>query len=714
MEDALLTVQSEPNKKKLINDLFRAVHTLKGASNLFSYKQVVSFANHIENLLECIRNNSLRLDENLVSILLSSTDHLRLLVKRAIDEEELEQDVKQLNSLLKNSLDHFICDASNIQQVDKQSATDAHPSSVSSHYWHFSIRFETNTFKQNVDPLEFFDYLNSIGTIVHITSIYDLLPDLNQFDPLQCYLGFEIDFETKLARQELEHVFEAINQISYIAMLPPRASISHYSQIIKSLPEDDTRIGELLVSSGALTRKELEDTLRFQSEKQSTPITDNSNIQPLGQLLVEQKLVHPEIISAALDKQAKIKEIEIIDSVSLRIAPAKLDSLVLQIEELMVYWSVNQRSGQIELDQFDNFSESVTKQIIQIRNQAKQLNTTYVKEVFSRFKRLIYESNHKHNKNIVLKTEGEEIRISKSILDKICDPLLHLIRNAIAHGIESSEERLKKGKNSQAIIILKARRVKGEIQIEIQDDGKGISESEIMSRAIKIGIIDKSVNLTSSEILNLIFEPGFTTCQEATNLSGRGVGLDVVRNNIRELHGSIKVFSEENRGTIFQISIPLEKPEAPYLLVNVGESLLLTQQESILDSFPGTAYKNSITDAQGYINHNKEIYPYLRLSNLLPPAQFSNSTSKETEYIIIISKGGINFAIIVNKIINLIDICLAHTSSLELEYLLFDSITVLDTGSIAYVLNLNNLKQIVLDFTEDDSKNKSNNLLRAL
>ena len=318
------------------------------------------------------------------------------------------------------------------------------------------------------------------------------------------------------------------------------------------------RLGEMLVRCGALTQHELDDGL---SSQQSS--TGDEHASPIGEILIEQKVVQKEVVEAAASKQTRVQEKKAVEARSIRVQADKLDQLIDLVGELVIAGAsanlLAQRSGQGELVE----STSILSRLVEnIRDAALQLRMVQIGETFSRFNRVVRDVSKELGKEIDLVISGAETELDKSVVEKIGDPLMHLVRNSMDHGIEAGDAREAAGKSRRGRVELNAYHDSGSIVIEVVDDGRGLPRDKILQKAIDKGLVQPTQTLTDQEIINLIWEPGFSTVEQVTNLSGRGVGMDVVRRNIQGLRGSCEVSSVEGQGCTFTIRLPLTLPSS--------------------------------------------------------------------------------------------------------------------------------------------------------
>jgi len=691
MEDALLQMESSPADSDSINSIFRAAHTIKGTGGVFGFDDVESFTHVVENVLDKVRDNEIDVDSQLIAILLSCRDHIEILVNKAVAGEDINDDDKDIDTDLRSGLNKYL-DVPEAVENNLEVAEEKHTvefessgSMVISDNWHISLRFDKDVLQNGMDPLSFMRYLKNLGEIVHVTTLYDDFPKLEDFDPELCYLGFEIDFSSEADKEQIEQVFEFVRDMCVLHILPPRAHIAHYSEVIQSLPEDDMRIGEILIASGVLTKRELDEALNKQEKSFQA---ENENVTPIGEVLVEEKVVHEEVVNAALNKQNTNKIIKSTEQTVLRVDADKLDSLINLVGELVISGATTNmlvnKSGD---EQLIESMSSMSRLVEEIRDNALNLRMVQIGETFNRFKRVVRDVSKELGKDIKLNINGADAELDKTVVEKIGDPLMHLIRNSMDHGIESSADRVASGKDIQGNVWLNAYHDSGSIVIEVADDGRGLNRDKILTKAHEKGLISDGQVLTDHEVYRLIFEAGFSTAETVTNLSGRGVGMDVVRRNIEALRGSVDVDSKENEGTTISIRLPLTLAIIDGFLVRVGDSSYVIPLDMVNECIELEEGEQAEPGMHGYINLRDEVLPYLRLRNYFDEP--ASTTGLES---IVVVKYGTNTAgFVVDELLGELQTVIKPMGKILQNVKGISGATILGSGNVAIILDVPNL-----------------------
>lgn len=572
MEASLLAVKAGGASPDAINDIFRTAHTIKGSAGLLGLDHVVRFAHAVEGVLDEARENKLALDDDLVVWLLSCRDHLALLVS-AIDAGRVDADAETERSGAE------LLEA--LARYRRQPGAGAPPQAaeapalVAAGHFHLSLRFRPESLRNGIEPLAFLRYLEQLGVIVGLVTVSDALPAIPDLDPELCYLGFEIALASDVDKSAIASVFELARDDCDVRILPPRSHVSEYVRLIRELPEGPERLGEILVGCGSLSEPELELALKSQAE---TP----DRAPPLGEVLVRQRSIHPEVLDVALSKQHKIREAKAQESRSVRVDAEKLDQLINLVGELIIATAgTNLLARGARLPELQQSTVTLTSLVEGVRDKALQLRMVKIGETFKRFQRVVYDVSRELGKDIALRVSGEDTELDKTLVEKIGDPLLHLVRNAIDHGIEPAAARAARGKPAKGTVRLNAYHESGSIVIEVSDDGGGLKREKILAKGLERGLVEPGRALSDAEIYNLIFEPGFSTAEQVTSLSGRGVGMDVVKRNISALRGSVSVDSQEGVGTTVTVRLPLTLAIINGFLVGLGKSVFVVPLEMI-------------------------------------------------------------------------------------------------------------------------------------
>lgn len=720
MESGLLELEQQPENLEGINGIFRAAHTIKGASGVIECHYIESFMHKVENVLDRLRNGELHVSGDLTGVLLRSCDHLGALMDvlesgAGQPSDELSQRGNDLLVELASLTDALTgAEAASTENagsslVEAEAEVEALGGGVvNTDSWHISVRFGEHMLRGGMDPLSFLRYLASVGEILALETIPDAMPEAAAMDPESCYLGFEIRLQTRASKADIERVFDFCRDDCELRILPPNSKLTEYIKLIRELPEDDMRLGEMLVRCGALTQAELDAGLNSQLQtltEQAPAGEDGPARAPLGEILVDNKVVHKEVVEAAVSKQAQVSEKKAVEARLIRVQADKLDQLIDLVGELVIAGAsanlLAQRSGQSELVE----STSILSRLVEnIRDSALQLRMVQIGETFNRFNRVVRDVSKELGKEIDLLITGAETELDKSVVEKIGDPLMHLVRNSMDHGIEKGDVREAKGKSRRGTVELNAYHDSGSIVIEVVDDGAGLPKDKILQKAIDKGLVAPTQTLSDQEIINLIWEPGFSTAEQVTNLSGRGVGMDVVRRNIQSLRGSCEVSSVEGEGTTFTIRLPLTLAIIDGFLVGVGKSCYVIPLDMVIECIE---LKEESGD-RDFLNLRGEVLPFVRLREMFE----IEGERPARENIVVVQFAGHKAGIVVDQLLGEFQTVIKPLSSIFRHLRGIGGSTILGTGEVALILDVQALVQRNVRQEERDM-NASNALPRS-
>lgn len=688
MEDGLLAMEQGDHGAETINAIFRAAHTIKGASGVAELHHIEKFTHVLENLLDRLRNDEIQVSGELITALLKGCDHIGALLDR-VDQGQMDADetLQQVGEVTAEQLRAFIGAATGaepnrmVPEASIGTVERTGGDTMISDCWHISIRFGRDVLKMGMEPLAFLRYLLNLGEIAHLATLCDALPNAEDMDPEACYLGFEITLRSHASKEQIENVFAFCRDECDLYILPPNSKVGDFLNLIEHLPEENMRLGEILVKSGALTQEELDQGLRRQIA--ATRLTEATE-QPaphLGKILVEKKMVQPEIVEAAAAKQKQVAEKKTAEARLIRVQADKLDQLIDLVGELVIAGAsanlLAQKSGQGALVE----ATSVLSRLVEnIRDSALQLRMVQIGETFNRFNRVVRDTAKELGKDIDLIITGAETELDKSVVEKIGDPLMHLVRNAMDHGIEAANVREAAGKPVKGRVELNAFHDSGSIVIEVADDGGGLNADKIQAKAIEKGLIQPGQTLSEQEIVNLIFEAGFSTKEKATNLSGRGVGMDVVKRNIQALRGTVEVKTELGVGSRFIIRLPLTLAIIDGFLTSVGDSSYVIPLDSVVEclELQGDATRGHMLNLRG------EVLPFIRLREMfeIPGKQ------PVRENVVVVQYSGQKAGIVVDQLLGEFQTVIKPLGVLFRHVRGIGGSTILGSGEVALILDV--------------------------
>ena len=683
MEQAILCLEADAADREAIDSLFRTAHTIKGSAGLFSFDHVVGFTHVLENTLDKLRAGQVELTDDLLSTLLRCRDHMTSLIEAEVegDHTTLEQ-MAESGELLLSQLKS--CPPARVSQALPATKTGS-GSLVQNVNWHLSLRFPRDMLQDGMDPASFFVCLRKLGEIVSVVTVVEEMPGADEMDAESLYLGFELELQADVEKSQIESVFEFVIDRMQLRIVPPHAKLTQYAELIQELSDEKLKLGDILLQCKALTLRELAQALQVQLKEEQT--------RPIGEILVDQQTVTRDIVTAALTKQAEVrgsKEKEKDkDARSIRVDADKLDQLIDLVGELVVAGSgsklLARRAG---LRDMVESVDVLTGLVEGIRESVLGLRMVQIGETFKRFRRVVRDVSHELGKEIVLEVTGGDTEMDKAMVERIGDPLMHLVRNSLDHGIEPSQVRLAVGKPACGTLHLHAYHNSGYIVIEISDDGGGINQQKVMARARERGLIEPEAVLTVRETLNLIFEPGFSTADKVTGLSGRGVGMDVVKRNIESLRGSVELSSEEGKGTLVRIQLPLTLAMIDGFLVTVGGSTYVIPLETVLECVKYSEVDRQAVGAKNYLNLRGAVLPFVRLRDLF--GHHEGSLGRH-QYIVVVHAFGERVGLVVDELLGEFQTVIKPLGKLFHHARGVSGSTVLGTGEVALILDIPSL-----------------------
>jgi len=704
MEQALLHLETAPGDSEAVNRVFRAAHTIKGSAGVVGFDGIVDFAHKVESLLDKLRSGEIPIDEELIGLLLACGDHIGVPVDQAagLDVDPARASVgtallERVNGRL-GAFETETDDAAHDLPIAPEANTpltmkrgDEHGSVARSDAWHISLRFGREVLRNGMDPLSFIRYLGNLGEIVGMVTLPDAIPVAEEMDPESCYLGVEIDLRSAADKKTIEDVFQFMRDDCVLRILPPHSRLVDYVDHIDALPEDEERLGDLLVESGALTRRELDEMLALQRDTGASARSAVGAGKTLGGMLVEQGLVQTELVDAALAKQKHIKEHRAREGNLIRVRADKLDKLINLVGELVIAGAgaslLAQRSDDAALKEA---MSSVTSLMDDIRGSALQLRMVQIGETFTRFKRVVHDLSGELDKAIDLVITGADTELDKTVTERIADPLTHLVRNAIDHGIEPVEQRRALGKPDKGTVRLNAYHDSGSIVIEVSDDGAGLNREKILARALAQGIVSADQPLSEREIDQLVFEAGFSTAEKVTNLSGRGVGMDVVRRSVEALRGTTEIESRPGAGTTVRMRVPLTLAIIEGFLMGVGKTSFVVPLDAVVECIE--LKEANTVRGRDYVNLRGQVLPYVRLRELF------NETGNvgRRESVVVVQYAGRKAGLLVDRLVGELQTVIRPLGSMFSRLRGLSGTTILGSGEVALILDVPALVQLAI------------------
>lgn len=666
----LLELEEFPNERQLIDSVFRALHTIKGSGAMFGFDRLSAFSHMLENAYDLVRNGKLGVSKMLIDVTLSAVDHINELLSLD-DLSSPERDLRE-KEILDRLISLMPCEEPVSPPLsapgsggNMQKDVSTGPEEI------YRIRFNPGLgiMTSGVNPLLLIRELKCLGDC-EVFAFTRNIPMLDDYDSEACYTCWDIILHTDRGIDAVKDVFIFVEDKSEIN-IDLIAGSSEFT--------GDTsykKLGEILIERNDVSAEELRKVL--------------SSKKLIGEILVEHGIVSNEKVQSALIEQTRLREslqkyhASDIES-SIRVASDKLDKLVDLVGELVtVQARLSQTSAEVSNPTLTIISEEVERLTQELRESAMNMRMVPIGTMFSKFRRLVRDLSSTMNKQVELRTEGADTELDKNFIDKLGDPLMHIIRNSIDHGIESPEARIASGKPATGTITLSASHSGQNILIAIKDDGNGLDASKIRKKAIEKGLIQSEDKMSEKEFTSLILLPGFSTSGEVTSVSGRGVGMDVVNKSVSELKGQMEIMSENGLGTTIMLRLPLTLAIIDGLIVRVSSGLFiipLSRVEECVELKSGFKHGDqgrTLTDVRG------RIVPYIRLRE-----RFGiNEGLPSTEKIVVVNSDGGRVGLAVDEIIGEYQTVLKSLGKFYNGMNEVSGATIMGDGTVAMVLDV--------------------------
>ncbi|HEX2968666.1 MAG TPA: chemotaxis protein CheA [Bacteroidales bacterium] len=645
LESVLLRFEKDSDNSELIERIFRIMHTLKGNSAMFGFTLIDQYTHQLETIYDLIRNNKMKVTPDLMDLTLASVDHIRNLLD---SETSARDDVQETHRKLLERIGTIV---NSTQQVkEEKTVTPDRKAEVRTFY--ISFKPSEDILADGTNPLYLVEDFSALGEYIALPDS-SALPAFDKLDPEKCYTSWELILATK---------------------------------------EDDQKIREIFIfaeDNCTLEIKELSDTNLLEHKGFRGKVMEAASKGHLGLSRVKDLITHEEKEEGehnhareGQDTAGKVKNIS-----SIRVSSEKLDELINLVSELVTTQAglslIAEKSNNKELQVV---AEDVEKLSRRLRDNTFGIRLIPIENMITRFQRLVRELSHELGKDVAFVVEGSEIELDKTIIEGLIDPIMHIIRNSIDHGIENAEVRVKRGKPRQGKILLKAYHSGSNVIIKIIDDGKGIDKEEIRKLAITKGLIRPEANLSSKDLLDLIFLPGFSTSEKITKISGRGVGMDVVKRKISDLRGEVSIDTTVNEKTEITIKLPLTLSIIDGLLVKIDEAFYVIPLSSVnrCFEFKHEALVNAVNNLI-YINDGHIPFAYLRKEfgiKTQPPA---------LEQVIVIEYADTLFGLTVDHVVGEYQAVLKSLGTMYKEQDFISGATILGDGTVALLMDPNKI-----------------------
>jgi two-component system chemotaxis sensor kinase CheA len=666
VESMLVELEGDSDNMELVNNVFRNLHTIKGSAGMFGFSQISAFTHEFENLFDLIRQGELPVTRPLIDLTLKARDHISGLIT-CLREDGCEPEPDET---LKEQISSFL-------SQDKQSSSKAakKPSGGrkrgdSEVTYRITFKPSAEIFSRGGRPSMILEELYGLGEMLCAAQTGEV-PPLDQITPDSCYVKWTVILTTSAGINAVKDVFIFVEDQSLINI-----DIIDDEERLNT-GEDYKRIGEILLDRGDITGHELNKLLE---EKKM-----------LGGIAVEEGLISGEALESALEEQNYIRENrrkKTKSSSTIRVRNEKLDELVNLVGELVtVQTRLSQKITSAGDAELSNIGENLEMLTVRMRESAMNIRLVPLTELFNGYNRLVRDLSNELKKPVDLEITGADTELDKNVIEMLQDPLVHIIRNSIDHGLEDPDTRKQKGKPEQGKVSIGAKYEGASVLISVSDDGKGLVKDSIRRRAVEKGIVSENEVLSDDQVRALIFAPGFSTAEKTTSISGRGVGLDVVKRNLESISASVSVESVEGKSTVFTLRIPLTLAIIDCLLVRLGDEKYVINLQSVDECFihreqiPRPGELTTVASLHG------DPVPYINLRKLL---EIPGSNPDLQNAVVIISREK-RMVFVVDEIVGQYQTVIKSMDSGFQSVPEFSGSTILGDGTVALILDVNKI-----------------------
>ncbi len=658
LEEALLDLGETPDEHDLIDTAFRALHTLKGSGSMFGFERLAAFTHHVETAFDKVRKGEIAPSRDLITVTLAAQDCMRRLI------ESPDQDAGDEGEILAR-LQTVVAVAPGAKPA--AAALEEVPAEDGTATYRIRFRLGPQALLTGNDPVRLIEELRALGEST-VVAIDDEVPSFETLDPTVCRVRWDVILTTSAPRSAIDDVFLFVLDDMELDVVRVEAD------------EQPRRLGEILVERGDAAPETIAEALGRQ--------------HPLGRLLVESgKTSENQVLSALAEQNHVRKEAEIAKATAkgqdtIKVTAERLDGLMDRVGELVIAQArLKQLSGQIDDIALKAVAEEIERLVSELRDTTMSIRLVPIGSLFARFRRMVHDLARDLGKEVRLTTEGEETELDKTVIERLADPMVHLIRNAIDHGVEGPEKRAQAGKPAEGHLHLSARHSGAEVLISIRDDGKGLDSARIRARAEENGLIAPGARLSDADLFQYIFAPGFSTAAEVTSVSGRGVGMDVVKRTIESLRGAIDITSTPGRGAEVTLRLPLTLAIIDGLLVRVGRGRYVIPLSAVEECVELSADDDTRSRGRNFLNIRGELVPFLRLREMFnaidPPDPYQK--------VVVVSTGERRVGLVVDQVIGDHQTVIKSLSKLHADVNSFSGATILGDGSVALILDVGHL-----------------------
>ncbi len=673
LESALLELEERPQDKELVDRVFRAMHTIKGSGAMFGFDAVSSFTHEVETVFDLVRKGQLEVSKDLIDLTLKARDYIRGMLgpegEGSAGNGTREALLSGFRGLLPQAAAQLQAAAPRAGGGPGEAAATGPRGAAT-----YRIRFKPSAdiFMRGYNPVLLLDELRGLGDC-RILAHMDAIPSLEEIKPEQCSIYWDVILTTDRGMDAVKDVFIFVEDDCQISI----DTISEHASL--ETEADYKKLGEILIERGDITAGDLENALA--SKKR------------IGEFLVEAGLVSKDEVRSALAEQEQLKEVrekqkQEDSSLSIRVKAEKLDVLVDLVGELV---TLQARLTQTAIAQKDPelslVAEQAERLIGSLRDTSMSMRMLPIATSFSRFRRVVRDLSGEMGKSVDLVTEGGETELDKTVIERLNDPLVHLIRNSVDHGIESPGDRQAAGKPARGTVRLTAVHSGSHVLIQVVDDGAGLDRDAIREKAVERGLLQADAEKTDKEIFDFIFLPGFSTAKKVTSVSGRGVGMDVVKRSIDSLGGSVEMKSVKAAGTTITLKIPLTLAIIEGLLVTIGSCYYVMPLQAVEECVElNRSEREAGEKSRGrrMANVRGQIVPYIRLRDWF--GIFGEAPA--LEQIVISRADGRRVGFVVDSVVGQHQTVIKSLGKLYRDAEGISGATILGDGTVALIIDI--------------------------
>jgi two-component system chemotaxis sensor kinase CheA len=662
IESGLVALEKRPGDMELVNEVFRGLHTIKGSGAMFGFHAVSEFTHRLENLFDDIRSGHLAVNPLIIDIGLRSIDCISLLLGGSDGAELKAQLIKDIEGI-----DRGLQGSTGKQTNAAAPEEGSGSTGQSPQMYRISFKPQIQLLHRGVRLEPLFRELLELGSC-HITAIAAAVPAMEKLDPSSLYIAWIITISTDQEINAVRSVFMFVEDYSELIITP-----------VKILDEEGAvvvpKLGQILVDRGLIEESEVDEIRQAQ--------------KPFGEIAIDKGKVSKEHVESALAEQAMVKTINVDhearqESSTVRVKKEKLDGLIDLVGELVILQAMLDQEAKKESSSvFASLSENLGRLSADLRDTVMSIRMVPLVDFFTSFQRLIRDLSLQIGKQIRLEISGESTELDKNVIELLKDPLVHIIRNSADHGIETPEVRSREGKDPVGTISIGARQVGPRVEISISDDGAGLDVEKIKSRAVERRLLENG-ETDEGRIMQMIFEPGFSTAEKTTDISGRGVGMDVVKRNIERLRGEVSLSSVRGRGLTVTLSIPLTLVIIEALLVRIACYDYVISLSQVQECVDLTAEERGDGTGNSIINLRGTTVPVISLRESLMIGQKYDGLPR----LVIVNCEGSTVGLEVDTVVGKKQVVVKPLSSAIKHIKSISGATILGDGSVALILDV--------------------------